>query len=107
VKTKPTVIGDLAKRDSREAVRYYLENGGPEVASSFSASLRSALRHIRQHPGIGSPHYANSLGLPGLRHWHLRTFPHLIFYFEDDHLIDIWRILHGQRDIAASLQVPD
>jgi toxin ParE1/3/4 len=26
-------------------------------------------------------------------------YPHLIFYIERDDHVDVWRVLHGQRDI--------
>jgi plasmid stabilization system protein ParE len=44
------------------------------------------------------------LNLPCLRHWSLKEYPHLVFYVERDDHIDVWRILHGQRDIPAWMQ---
>ena len=31
----------------------------------------------------------------------MTRFPYLIFYFERDDCVDVWRVLHGQRDIPA------
>jgi toxin ParE1/3/4 len=53
---------------------------------------------------MGSPRYAQELGLPGLRSWPLRTYPHIVFYFEAPDAVEIWRVLHGRRDLPAHLQ---
>ena len=34
-------------------------------------------------------------------------YPHCVFYLERSDHIDVWRVLHGQRDIPASMQEPD
>jgi toxin ParE1/3/4 len=42
--------------------------------------------------------------LPEVRFWNLKRFPYLIFYVERESELDVWRVLHGQRDIPAWLQ---
>ena len=42
-----------------------------------------------------------------LRFWPLAHYPHLVFYVERPEHIDVWRVLHGQRDIPAWMQEPD
>lgn len=42
--------------------------------------------------------------MPGLRLLPLRRYPFLIFYFERDDHIDVWRILHAERDIPVWLR---
>ncbi len=44
------------------------------------------------------------LDLPGLRCWPVKRYPYLVFYVERDDHIDVWRVLHGQRDIPAWLR---
>lgn len=88
----------LADRDIAHAIDYYL-NESPALALRFVAALEQAFRHIQRHPGTGSPRYAHELDLPGLRSWPLRHFPYLVFYRESTEDIDVWRVLHGQRDI--------
>lgn len=39
----------------------------------------------------------------GLRSRSIARFPFLIFYMERDDHIDVWRVLHAQRDIPARL----
>ena len=54
-----------------------------------------------RHPGAGASRYAYELDIPGLQTWLLRRFPYLIFYIEQEDHIDVWRVLHGHRDIPA------
>jgi toxin ParE1/3/4 len=49
------------------------------------------------------PRHARELNLPGLRSWSLQRYPCLVFYVERPNQIDIWRVLHDQRDIPAWL----
>jgi toxin ParE1/3/4 len=65
------------------------------------AAVQGAFGRIGARPGIGSPRYAHELGLPGLRVWPLRRFPYLIFYVERADHLDVWRVLHAQRDLPG------
>jgi toxin ParE1/3/4 len=47
------------------------------------------------------------LEIPALRCWQLERFPYLVFYVERDDHIDVWRVLHGHRDIPAWMRDPD
>ena len=101
---KASVPRQLAARDIDEALSYYLEHAGESTALTFIDALEQAFRHIAISPATGSPRYAHELDLPGLRFWPLHHFPYLIFYIENANSIDVWRVLHGQRDIPAQLQ---
>ena len=106
MKTKPVIPRELAIRDVEDAVDHYLNEGGEQAALRFIDALERAYGHIARHPATGSPHYAHELAMPGLRSWPLKRYPHLVFYIEGDDHIDVWRVLHGQRDIPASIQEP-
>jgi toxin ParE1/3/4 len=93
-----------ADRDIDSAVEFYLREAGQSQALGFSAALEQALDHIARHPAAGSPRYGYELGLPGLRSWPLQRFPFLIFYADRDDHIEVLRILHAERDIAAHLR---
>jgi toxin ParE1/3/4 len=69
--------------------------------------VKQAYIHISHHPAIRSPRYAHPLNLPGLRFWPLPRYPHLAFSIERNDHIDVWRVLHGQRDIPAWMHQPD
>ena len=73
----------------------------------FIDALEKAYGHIGRHPATGSPRYAHELNLPGLRAWPLTRYPYIVFYVERSDHIDVWRVLHGQRDIPAWMQEPD
>jgi len=93
-----------ANRDVDEALAYYLGEHAELAALGFVDALEQAYTHISRHPATGSPRYAHALNLPGLRFWPLTRYPYLVFYFEHDTYIDVWRVLHGQRDIPAWMQ---
>jgi toxin ParE1/3/4 len=38
--------------------------------------------------------------------WPLRRFPHLVFYVVEADRIDVWRVLHGERDVPQWLREP-
>jgi toxin ParE1/3/4 len=103
---KPVIARALAAQDIDDAIAYYLMEDAPQAALGFIDALEQAYTHIGRYPGTGSPRYAHALDLPGLRCWPLTRYPQLIFYFERAHDIDVWRVLHGQRDIPAWLQEP-
>ena len=98
---KPVVPREQANRDVDEAIAYYLGEASDRVALGFIDALEQAYRHIGRHPASGSSRYAVELNLPGLRAWPLRRFPHLVFYVETTDHIDVWRVLHGARDVPA------
>jgi toxin ParE1/3/4 len=47
------------------------------------------------------------LNLPGLKSWPLTRYPCLVFYVERPDHIDVWRVLHGQRDVPAWMREAD
>lgn len=103
MKTKLVIPRELAEKDVEDAVDYYLQEAGDPVALGFIESLQKAYDHIGRHPQTGSPSYGHELGLPGLRMWPLKRYPYLVFYVDQDDHIDVWRVLHGHRDISAWL----
>jgi toxin ParE1/3/4 len=107
MKVRPVVPRALARRDIEDAIAYYLAEGSAQAAMGFVDAIEQAFAHIGRHPATGSPRYAHELNLPGLRCWPLKRYPYLAFYVERDDHVDIWRILHGQRDIPAWMQEPE
>lgn len=107
MKAKAVVPREQANHDVQEALTFYLGESAVQAALGFIDALEQAYAHIGRHPGIGSPRYAHELNLPGLRAWPLTGYPHLVFYVEQADHVDVWRVLHGQRDIAAWMQDPD
>lgn len=100
---KQIVLLPLAERDIDEAIQHYQQEGGTVPAVRWAGAVESALRHIGAHPASGSARYAVQLNLAGLRLWPVKRFPYLIFFIEREAQVDVWRILHGRRDIPSWL----
>ncbi len=107
MKAKPVIPREQANRDIDGAIAYYLSESAETAAHGMIDALEQAYSHIGRHPTTGSPRYAHELNLPGLRVWPLTRYPYLVFYVEHPDHIDVWRVLHGQRDIPAWMQEPD
>jgi len=98
IRLRPAAIGD---HDG--VVDYDLEQSRAKLATRFSAALKSAFERIGRNPGMGSRLVGDYCGLPGLRTWPIPDFPYLVCYFDMPDYIDVWRILHGARDLDAVL----
>ena len=107
MRIKPVVPREQARRDVEEALGYFLKEGAGEAAFGFIDALEEAYNRISRHPAAGSPRYAHELNVPGLRFWPLKRYPHLVFSVERPDHIDIWRVLHGHRDIPMWMQAPE
>jgi len=101
VKTKAVIPREQAAHDIDQALDYYLEAAGDVVASAFVDALEQALNHVARHPASGSLRYAHELDLPELRCWRVCDYPYLLFYVEREDHIDLWRVLHGERDLPV------
>jgi toxin ParE1/3/4 len=88
-------------RDVEDIVDHYLIEAGEKIALAFIDALERTYGHLARHPTAGSLRYAHELALPGLRFWRLRPYPYLVFYIERDDNVDVWRVLHEERDIPA------
>ncbi|MCK6451143.1 MAG: type II toxin-antitoxin system RelE/ParE family toxin [Alphaproteobacteria bacterium] len=95
-----------ADKDIDEAIDHYQREAGETVALGFVDALEHAYRHIARYPGSGSTRYAHELELPGLRSWPLKRYPYVVFFVERDDHVDVWRVLHAERDIPAGLREP-
>lgn len=101
MKTKPVVLRALAQQDVEAAIDHCLLEGSDRVALGFVDALEQAYLHLSRQSASGSPRCAHDLNLPGLRSWPLTHYPYLVFYFERDDAVDVWRVLQAQRDIPA------
>lgn len=99
MKVKPVVARALANHDIDEIIAYCLGECAEQAACGLIDALEEAYAQIGRHAATGSPRYAHELNLPGLRFWPLTRYPYLVFYVERPDHIDVWRVLHGARDI--------
>lgn len=101
---KPVHWRPLAVRDVDDVAAWYAEQGGVKLELAFIESLQAATALMAAHPGIGSPRHATVLNISGLRSWPLKKFPQWIFYIEHETHLDVWRVLHSERDIPAWME---
>ena len=103
---KPVILRERAQRDVDEAIEHYLAEAGPAVALAFIDAVEDTRRRIGEQPAAGSPRLAHELNIPDLRFRPAEKFPYLVFYVERETEIDVWRVLHGARDIPAWMREP-
>lgn len=94
----------LARVDIEQAAAYCFDTAGLGVAEHFVAAVEAAAAHAATHPEAGSARYAQALDRPGLRFWVVKGFPYLVFYRDAGDHLDVWRVLHAEHDIPASLR---
>jgi toxin ParE1/3/4 len=107
VKAKPVVPRAQALRDVDDAITHYLAEDAEPAALGFIDALEKTYGHLARNPATGSSRYAHELNLPGLRAWPMARYPYVVFSVERSDHIDVWRVLHCQRDIPGWLQEPD
>ncbi len=105
--SKPVIPRVLAEEDLDRACDHYLANAGVELVVDFLHDFERAVAHISRFPDAGSPKYGFEASTAGIRFWPMKKFPFLIFYIETENQIDVWRVMHGNMDIAAELNDPD
>ncbi len=103
---KPAILRPQARADLRAEVVYYRNHAGKSIATQLAGSADEALRHLQQHPGMGSPRLGQILDIPGLRSWRVSGFPLFWFYFEREGGLDVVRLLGERQDILAILSLP-
>jgi toxin ParE1/3/4 len=93
---------EVADEDIDDAISYY-EGQSEQATIGFIDDLQRTYKKIAASPKIGSPRYAYQLDLPGFLCRKLDKYPYMVFYFEHDDHIDVWRVLHEKRDIPNYL----
>jgi toxin ParE1/3/4 len=101
---KPIIPRATARQDVDAAVDHYTDAAGVDVALRFVDALQQAFHAISLRPGTGSPRFGHELELPGLRSRMLKRFPYIVFYVEQPDHIEVWRVLHAQRDISRWME---
>jgi toxin ParE1/3/4 len=71
-------------------------------ARAFPEAAYDSFEFLARNPGAGWSRA--DLGFPEVRSWRVASFRrYLIFYRELPGCIQIWRVLHGARDLQQSL----
>ena len=99
----PLVRRAQADLDVIDAVDHCLAES-LSTAEGFVAAIEKAYGHIQRAPATGSPRWAHELNIPGLRSWPCLPYKQQVFYVVRPERIEVWRVLHGSRDIPARLR---
>jgi len=80
----------------------YIHQANPAAARAFVHAVYDNFEFLARNPGLGR--VRADLGYPEVRSWPVRGFRrYLIFYRELSDRIQIWRVLHGARDLHLTL----
>jgi toxin ParE1/3/4 len=94
----------LATLDIVELTEYYRDRAGYLVAMRFVDNTERAFERLLGMPKIGALLGLDELPYADIRHWHIDGFERLlILYRETADGIEVIRVLHSARDIAAIL----
>ena len=96
---------DEFNADFEEQYRWYLEQAGEEIAERFLRAVAATLPLLAEQPNLGR---RRKFRHPKLRD--LRSFPAerpfqslLIFYRVKKDTLEVWRLMHGARDLPRRL----
>ena len=85
-----------------QAAARVIHRHNPRAARAFLEAAYDGFEFLAQHPGVGRRR--EDLGFPEVRSWRISGFRrYLIFYRELPDRVQIWRVLHGARDLESEL----
>jgi toxin ParE1/3/4 len=103
---RPYVLSPAADRDTDEHF-LYIAKRNHEAAVRFFHAAEASFQRLARMPELGERQEFGRAELAGLRAWQVRGFEnYLIFYRPIEHGIEIVRVLHAARDIAAIFDDP-
>ena len=92
-------VREIARRDIALARDFYRREAGTATARRFLQAVESALTTMVEFPLSGSARYAQVLAQDELRFVRIAGYPYLAFYLERGGVVEVWRVLHAQRDV--------
>lgn len=98
-----------ADADVANQVEYLLHHAGPATALRFIDNAERAFEQLRAMPGLGALVGLDELPYEDVRRWHVDGFDRvLVLYRVVADGVEVIRVLHTSRDIAALLrETPD
>ena len=94
---KRYIISPQAKNDIADIRAYLKREAGPDIAKSTVNKIKEAFALLSGAPGAG--HSREDLTSEAVKFW--TVFSYLIIYNPAPRPIEIVRVLHGSRNIAA------
>jgi toxin ParE1/3/4 len=93
-----------ANRDLIEIFQYYARKAGQQVADRFFAEAEATFTYLASMPGTGTLYEPDEPLFRDLRYCPISRYrKHLVFYRPVHEGIEVYRVLHGSRDIHGIL----
>jgi toxin ParE1/3/4 len=93
-----------ANRDLIAIFRHYARQAGLRVANRFFAQTEAIFNRLAGAPGIGTPYETDEPLYAGLRYFPIPRFrDNFVFYAPTPDGIEVYRVLHGARNIRGIL----
>jgi len=93
--------GEFVFCDLQTAARH-IRRDNPQAARAFLEAAYDTFEFLARNPALGRTH--GDLGFPEIRSWRIAGFRrYLIFYRELPDRIQVWRVLHGARNLPSTL----
>ena len=98
------ILSPRAKRDIEQCAHYLVDHGSVAVAMRFLECLEETFHLLLDRPGFGRQLPMQNPELVGVRSYRVKGFDsHLVFYLQRQGGIEVLRVLHGARDLEATL----
>lgn len=97
--------GPLFERDLLEQFAWYLDEANEDIARRFNDAVDATVARLSEQPRAGHERNFKHPLLRGVRSIRVeRPFDRImIFYRIGENVIEIWRLMHGGRDLAQRL----
>ena len=97
------LLTEEAHNDLAEIRDYLKHEAGAQVAKTALGRIKAAIRFLSRTPGAG--HIREDLTDHPVKFWPVMSY--LLVYNPESHPIEIIRVIHGSREIAALLAKND
>ncbi len=106
--SNPIVLKSPMARADLASCHAYIGERSLEAAVRFRLAVEATFAALARMPNTGALFEVENARLIGLRCTCVKRFRnHMIFYRPIDHGIEVIRILHAARDVAAILEVQE
>lgn len=101
-------ISGRAEADLTHQYRWFLDNGGVEIAERFLCAFDTMVAKLQTMPSLGRMRRFRSPELAGMHSFAVgdNFGAHLIFYRASESVLSIERVMHGARDLEQWLTQP-
>jgi toxin ParE1/3/4 len=94
------ILSEPAAHDLDLIKSYLVEHAGAPVARHVLREIRNAVQFLAANPGVG--HLRDDLTDQPVKFW--PVFSYLVIYNPTSRPLEILRVLHASRDLAAILE---